>query len=156
MGLSSGQVKPKIIGIFNWFHLRSTCNTNEKAQILGCLRIRIICRSETTCLPTDCCFIDLALWKSNKACQVGLVQNGNCYLLIEYNLFSPWYSWKRAPQSDGIMMRSMSTMKVELVHIKSKCGHSILLDTVNWCILYMCLVLIFQVFNMPSKLCEIY
>ena len=34
----------------------------------GWLGIRIICPSESTCLPMDCCFSELALYKSNSAC----------------------------------------------------------------------------------------
>jgi hypothetical protein len=50
--------------------------------------------------------------------------------------------------------------KVGQVYIKSECGQSILVDTVNWldtiicwthCILEICLVLLVQVLNMASK-----
>jgi hypothetical protein len=41
------------------------CGEWAKTYRLG---IRIMCASGGTCLPTDCCFSELALWINNSAC----------------------------------------------------------------------------------------
>jgi hypothetical protein len=41
--------------------LLSTQLTEEGEGDTGCLGIRIMCLSEATCLPVDCCFSELAL-----------------------------------------------------------------------------------------------
>jgi len=48
--------------------------------MIGWLRIRIMCPSGATCLPTDCCLSELALETPVKS--VDLVQNGHHYNLI--------------------------------------------------------------------------
>jgi hypothetical protein len=45
-----------------------------------------------TCLSADCCFSELALWKSNQACQSGTKGTSSSYQ-CKVSLFSPWYSW---------------------------------------------------------------
>jgi hypothetical protein len=45
----------------------STHNSGERAKT-GWLGVRIMCSSETTCLSADCCFSELALYKSSSAC----------------------------------------------------------------------------------------
>jgi len=47
--------------------------------------IRMMCPSVATCLLMDCCFCEVALYKSSS---VGLVQSGYHYFVI-CNLFSP-------------------------------------------------------------------
>ena len=44
--------------------------------------------NRATCLPVDCCFSELTLWKANSVC--GLVQSEPHHHLIRYKLFSPW------------------------------------------------------------------
>jgi len=39
--------------------------TQERAKSKGWLGIKIMCPSGTTCLSADCCFRQLALYKSN-------------------------------------------------------------------------------------------
>jgi hypothetical protein len=43
--------------------LRSARNIKEKEQILVGSEIRIMCLSVVTCLSTDCCFSELALYR---------------------------------------------------------------------------------------------
>ena len=43
------------------------------------------------CLPADCCFSELALWKSNSTCWSRTKR-----ISFIINLFSSWYSWKFA------------------------------------------------------------
>ena len=51
-----GQTKNYKIGI---------CSLSAKTGWLG---ISLMCPSSATCLPADCCFIELVLYKSNSAC----------------------------------------------------------------------------------------
>jgi hypothetical protein len=46
---------------------RMVLQMGERAKA-GCLGIKIMCPSGATCLPTDCCFSELALYKSNSMC----------------------------------------------------------------------------------------
>ena len=63
----------------------------------GWLWIRIICQSEATCLPADCCLSELALQKSNywHTCWSGTKWTLSSF---DYNLFWIWYTgrWKIA------------------------------------------------------------
>jgi len=62
MGSSSGQIKPKTLKLVPvlvaylliMLHLGVRANNSW-------LRIRIMCPSGATCLPTDCCFRELTL-----------------------------------------------------------------------------------------------
>jgi hypothetical protein len=54
----------------------------EKEQNTALLGIRIMFLSGATCLPTDCCFSELA-YKNIAQC-VGLVISGHHYYLIKY------------------------------------------------------------------------
>ena len=45
-----------------------------------------------TCLSADCCFSELALLKSNQACQSRTKGTSSSYQ-CKVSLFSPWYSW---------------------------------------------------------------
>ena len=58
----------------------------------GWFGTRSMCPSGATCLPADCCFSVLALYKPLQNKRVGLVQSGYHYHLIECNLFSPKHS----------------------------------------------------------------
>ena len=53
-----------------------------------------MCLSGATCLPTDCCFSELALWNPTQC--VGLVQSDLINISLKINLFSPWYIWEIA------------------------------------------------------------
>jgi hypothetical protein len=57
---SSTVCKPKTIKLVFVTSALSTQHSEERANI-GWLGIRIMCLSEATCLPADCCFIELAL-----------------------------------------------------------------------------------------------
>ena len=56
------------------------------------LGIGIICQSRVTCLPTDCCFSELALWKCNSVCWSSTKQQHQHH--IEFVL--TWLNWKLA------------------------------------------------------------
>jgi hypothetical protein len=60
VGSSPGRVIPKTIKLVFVASPLSTQHKGERAKT-GWLRIRIICPSGATCIPTDCCFSDLAL-----------------------------------------------------------------------------------------------
>ena len=61
---SIGRVKQKIMKLVYVCSSLSTQHYEERL-ITGCPIIRIICPSGATCLPADCCFSVLALYKSN-------------------------------------------------------------------------------------------
>ena len=55
-----------------------------------------MCPSGAICLPADWVFLSVSLYYKNPTKCVGLVQNRHHYHLIEYKLFTPWYSSKIA------------------------------------------------------------
>ena len=63
-----------------------------------CVQTSFIPRNEgnmserVTWLSADCCFSELALWKSNQACQSRTKGASSSYQ-CKVSLFSPWYSW---------------------------------------------------------------
>ena len=56
----SGQTKDYKISGCCIFAMHEALRRNSKQSLLGSA-IRILCPSEATCLPTDCCFSELAL-----------------------------------------------------------------------------------------------
>jgi len=62
----SGQTKDYEIGIC-CFSAKHATFLGERAKT-SWLRMRIMCPSGVTCLSVDCCFRELALYKSNSAC----------------------------------------------------------------------------------------
>ena len=60
-----GQTKDYQIGIYHFSAKRAALRVTAK---IGWLGIRIMCPSGATCLPTDCCFSELSLCKSNFVC----------------------------------------------------------------------------------------
>jgi hypothetical protein len=61
------RVKPKTIRLVFVASTLSTQHYGERGKI-GWLGIRITCPNRVTFLPADCCFSELALYKSNSAC----------------------------------------------------------------------------------------
>ena len=64
VGLLLGRVKPKSIKFAFVAFLLSTQHKGIRAEN-GWLEIGIMCRSVATCLPVNCCFIEIALQRSN-------------------------------------------------------------------------------------------
>jgi hypothetical protein len=90
-GSNSGRVKPNIIKLI--FAASSPSRQHYVVQAkTGWLGIRIICLNGATCLPTDCCFSELALNKNPNG-HIDLVQSKHHHHLIKCNLFLPWYGW---------------------------------------------------------------
>jgi hypothetical protein len=61
----SGQTKDYAIGISCFSAKHAVLRRKAKSGWFG---IRIMCPSGATCLPSDCCFSELVLYKSNSAC----------------------------------------------------------------------------------------
>jgi len=64
VGSSPDRVKPKAMKLVFVASPLSTQHSGERAKT-GWLGIRIMCQSGTTCQSADCCFSELALYKSN-------------------------------------------------------------------------------------------
>ena len=64
MGSSSDRVKLKTIKLVLVASPLSTQRQGERAKT-GWPGIRIMCTNGATCLSADCCFSELALYKSN-------------------------------------------------------------------------------------------
>ena len=67
IGSSPGRIKPKIIKLVFVAFPISTLHWGKRAKT-GWFRSRIMCPNGATCLPTDGCCSELALWKSNSTC----------------------------------------------------------------------------------------
>ena len=93
----SGQIKDNKIGINLLRSLLSMQHYRIRAKT-GWLGITIICPFRVTCLPTDCCFSELALWKFNWVCWcskkwksiiMDFSKKKNCYCLAKISRWSP-------------------------------------------------------------------